>query len=62
VMGPRLPRLGIGESLVRADEVLASSPAALVHDGGRPVALITSADLGLSLRSDKGRSGPRSSR
>jgi cystathionine beta-synthase len=62
VMGPRLPRLGIGESLVRAREVLASTPAAVVHDGGRPVALITSADLGLGLRSDKGRSGARSSR
>jgi cystathionine beta-synthase len=45
VMGPRLPRLGIGESLVRAREVLASSRAAVVHDGGRPVALITSEDL-----------------
>ena len=45
VMDSRLPRVGIGESLTRADELLGSAPAALVHDGGRPVAMITGADL-----------------
>ena len=48
VMEPRFPRLGIGEPVSRAAEVLASAPAALVHDGGRPIALITSADLATS--------------
>jgi len=45
VMGPSLPRVGIGESLSRADEVLQSAPAAVVHDGGHPIAMITRADL-----------------
>jgi len=58
VMDPRLPRLGIGESWARAAEVLASVPAAVVHDGGRPVALVTRADLGPVSRSVEGRSGP----
>jgi cystathionine beta-synthase len=45
VMGPALPRIGVGESLARADEVLRTAPAAVVHDGGHPIAMITSADL-----------------
>jgi cystathionine beta-synthase len=45
VMEPRLPRLGIGESAERARDVLTSSPAAVVHDGGRPIALLTRDDL-----------------
>ena len=45
VMEPRLPRLGIGESTERARDVLTSSPAAVVHDGGRPVALLTRDDF-----------------
>jgi predicted transcriptional regulator len=55
VMDPRLPRVGVGESLLQAAEVLASAPAAVVHDGGRPVGLITSADL--APRSVEGHSG-----
>ena len=45
VMGPPLPRLGVGESLSRADEVLQSAPAAVVHHGGHPIAMITRADI-----------------
>ena len=45
VMDPPLPRIGVGESLLRADEVLRSAPAAIVHDGGHPIAMITRADL-----------------
>ena len=45
VMDPPLPRIGVGESLLRADDVLRSAPAAVVHDGGHPVAMITRADL-----------------
>jgi cystathionine beta-synthase len=45
VMEPRLPRLGIGESAERARDVLTSSPAAVVHDGGRPIALLTRDDF-----------------
>jgi cystathionine beta-synthase len=45
VMDPRLPRVGIGEPVMRADELLKAAPAVLVHDGGRPVAILTGADL-----------------
>jgi cystathionine beta-synthase len=45
VMDPRLPRLGVGETLERARAVLGSAPAAVVHDGGRPIAVVTSDDL-----------------
>jgi cystathionine beta-synthase len=45
VMEARLPRVGIGESLLRAAEVLATASAAVVHDGGRPVGVITRDDL-----------------
>jgi hypothetical protein len=31
--------------LLQAAEVLASTPAAVVHDGGRPIALLTRDDL-----------------
>ena len=50
VMEPSLPRLGIGESAERARDVLTSSPAAVVHDGGRPIALLTRDDLVRSTR------------
>lgn len=45
VMEPRLPRLGIGESAERARDVLTASPAAVVHDDGRPIALLTRDDF-----------------
>ena len=48
VMGARLPRIGIGEPIARAAELLTSAPAALVHDGGRPTRIITTADLAAS--------------
>ena len=50
VMEPSLPRLGVGESAERARDVLTSSPAAVVHDGGRPIALLTRDDLVRSTR------------
>jgi cystathionine beta-synthase len=45
VMGPKLPTVGIGEPLDLAVERLESSPAALVLDGGHPVAVISRADV-----------------
>ena len=45
VMGPPLPTVGIGEPLDVAVERLESAPAALVLDGGHPVAVISRADV-----------------
>jgi cystathionine beta-synthase len=45
VMGPPLPTVGIGESLDLAASRLESSPAALVLDGGHPVAVISRSDV-----------------
>jgi cystathionine beta-synthase len=45
VMGPKLPTVGIGEPLDVAVERLESAPAALVLDGGHPVAVISRADV-----------------
>jgi cystathionine beta-synthase len=45
VMGPKLPTIGIGEPLDLAVERLESSPAAIVLDGGHPVAVISRADI-----------------
>jgi cystathionine beta-synthase len=45
VMGPKLPTVGIGEPLDVAVDRLESSPAALVLDGGHPIAVISRADV-----------------
>ncbi|MBA2282816.1 MAG: cystathionine beta-synthase, partial [Acidimicrobiia bacterium] len=45
VMGPPLPTIGIGEPLELAAARLESAPAALVLDGGHPVAVISRADV-----------------
>ncbi|MCU1496394.1 MAG: cystathionine beta-synthase [Acidimicrobiales bacterium] len=45
VMGPPLPTVGIGESLASVATRLDSAAAALVLDGGHPVAVVSRADL-----------------
>jgi cystathionine beta-synthase len=45
VMDGPLPRVGAGQRVDRAAAVLVGAPGAVVHDGGRPVALVTAADL-----------------
>jgi len=45
VMGPPLPTLGIGEPIDAAAELLGTTSAALVLDGGHPVAVVTRSDL-----------------
>ena len=44
-MSPPLPVIGQGEPVSRAAAVLEKSGAALVHSGGKPVAVLTRADL-----------------
>lgn len=41
VMGAPLPRVGAGEPRRRLAEALAQSPAAVVHDGGRPIQMVS---------------------
>jgi cystathionine beta-synthase len=45
VMGPAMPTHGIGEPLDAAVEQLGLGSAALVLDGGHPVAVVTRSDL-----------------
>jgi cystathionine beta-synthase len=45
VMGPALPTLGIGEPIDAAVDLLGGTSAALVLDGGHPVAVVTRSDL-----------------
>ena len=45
VMGPKLPTIGIGEPIDLAVQRLETAPAALVLDGGHPVAVISRADV-----------------
>jgi cystathionine beta-synthase len=45
VMGPALPTLGIGEPIDAAVDLLGRTSAALVLDGGHPVAVVTRSDL-----------------
>jgi cystathionine beta-synthase len=53
VMGPMLPTIGIGEPLDLAVSRLEQSSAALVLDGGHPVAVITRSDVLGSLVTDR---------
>ena len=45
VMSPKLPTIGIGQSIDRALELLHSAPALLVLSGGRPLSVITRTDV-----------------
>jgi cystathionine beta-synthase len=45
VMGPRLPTVGIGQSLDLAVETLDRAPALVVLAGGRPHAVLTRSDV-----------------
>ena len=45
VMGPRLPTIGIGQSVALAVELLESAPALLVLSGGRPTAVVSGTDV-----------------
>jgi len=45
VMSPRLPTVGIGQTVETAVEMLDRAPALLVIDGGRPRSVVTRADL-----------------
>nr|MBA3281360.1 CBS domain-containing protein [Acidimicrobiia bacterium] len=45
VMGPPLPTIGIGEPIGSVAGRLEAAPAALVLDGGHPVAVVSRADV-----------------
>jgi cystathionine beta-synthase len=45
VMGPKLPTVGVGQSVAHAVQLLDNNPAVLVLSGGRPEAVITRSDL-----------------
>jgi cystathionine beta-synthase len=45
VMGPRLPTIGVGQTIELAVHMLEAAPALLVLSGGRPLAVITRTDI-----------------
>jgi cystathionine beta-synthase len=45
IMGPRLPTIGIGETVALAVERLETAPALLVISGGRPCAVLSRTDV-----------------
>lgn len=45
VMGPKLPTIGVGQTVARAVELLDSANALLVLSGGRPLSVLTRTDL-----------------
>jgi cystathionine beta-synthase len=45
VMGPRLPTIGVGQTIDLAVRMLEAAPALLVLSGGRPLAVITRTDI-----------------
>ena len=45
VMGPRLPTIGVGQTIELAVQMLEAAPALLVLSGGRPLAVITRTDI-----------------
>ena len=55
VMGPKMPTIGIGEPIDLAIARLEQASAALVLDGGHPVAVITRSDVLSSLVHERGR-------
>ncbi len=52
VMSPRMPTIGVGQSVEMAVQLLDMAPALLVLDGGRPRTVVARADL-LSFLSDQ---------
>ncbi|HEY6739747.1 MAG TPA: cystathionine beta-synthase, partial [Actinopolymorphaceae bacterium] len=44
-MSPALPTLGSGEDVARAVDILEKHDALIVHEGGKPIGIITRADL-----------------
>ncbi len=58
VMGPRLPTVGIGQTVDTAVALLDHAPALLVLDGGRPCTVIARTDV-LSFLSDGATQGAR---
>jgi len=54
VMGPPLPTIGIGEPIGSVAGRLESAPAALVLDGGHPVAVVSRADVLGSIAAGQG--------
>jgi cystathionine beta-synthase len=55
VMGRPMPTIGIGEPLDQAIERLEQAAAALVLDGGHPIAVITRSDVLASLVAERGK-------
>jgi cystathionine beta-synthase len=45
LMGPKMPTIGIGQSIDRMVELLDTSPALVVLSGGRPVSVLTRTDV-----------------
>ncbi|MEO5724698.1 MAG: CBS domain-containing protein, partial [Ilumatobacteraceae bacterium] len=45
VMGPKLPTIGVGQSVAQAVGMLDAAPALLVLSGGRPLSVLTRTDL-----------------
>lgn len=45
VMGPRLPTIGVGQTVELAVKMLEAAPALLVLSGGRPLAVMTRTDI-----------------
>jgi cystathionine beta-synthase len=45
VMQPPLPKIGAGEGIDRAADLLENAPALLVLDGGRPRTVISRTDM-----------------
>jgi cystathionine beta-synthase len=45
IMGPKLPTIGVGQTIVRAVKMLETAPALLVLSGGRPLAVLTRTDI-----------------
>lgn len=52
VMSPKMPTIGVGQSVELAVKLLDSAPALLVLDGGRPTTVVARADLLSFLSSD----------
>jgi cystathionine beta-synthase len=44
-MSPKLPTIGVGQSVGLAVEMLDKKPALLVLSGGRPLSVLTRTDL-----------------
>jgi cystathionine beta-synthase len=45
LMGPRMPTIGIGQSIDRMVALLDTAPALVVLSGGRPVSVLSRTDV-----------------